>query len=102
MSTLYPRYCGRFPGLMPFFRNGDRYTDAERQWEVTIFQRADAPPVVSDLVLAADSPLLIEWSDAAPEDVIEGSTATLRLVSPGDRTFAGLYSVDPLDVCGAG
>ncbi len=33
MPTLYPRYKGHFNGLMPFYRNGDHYTSAERLWE---------------------------------------------------------------------
>ncbi len=33
MPTLYPRYSGRFYGLMPFYRSGDHYTSAERLWE---------------------------------------------------------------------
>jgi hypothetical protein len=98
MSTLYPRYSGRFYGLMPFYRNGDHYTSAERLWEVTIYQMADAPFAVADLMFAADSPLSIEWGDTDPTEVVEGSTATLRLISPGDRTFADLYTVDPLGV----
>jgi hypothetical protein len=98
MSTLYPRYSGRFYGLMPFYRNGDHYTSAERLWEVTIYQMADAPFDVADLMFAADSPLSIEWGDTDPTEVVEGSTATLRLISPGDRTFADLYTVDPLGV----
>ncbi|MCM1518970.1 MAG: hypothetical protein NC117_10040 [Pseudoflavonifractor sp.] len=98
MSTLYPRYSGRFNGLMPFFRNGDRYTSAERLWEVAIYQMADAPFAVADLMFAADAPLTIEWGDTDPTEAVEGSTATLRLISPGDRTFADLYTVDPLGV----
>ncbi len=98
MPTLYPRYSGRFYGLMPFYRNGDHYTSAERLWEVTIYQMADTPFAVADLMFAADSPLSIEWGDTDPTEVVEGSTATLRLISPGDRTFADLYTVDPLGV----
>ncbi|MCM1028447.1 MAG: hypothetical protein NC342_02335 [Pseudoflavonifractor sp.] len=46
----------------------------------------------------ADTPLSMEWSEVAPEDVVEGSTATLRLISPGDRTFTDLYAIDPLSI----
>lgn len=98
MSTLFPRYNGRFYGLIPLYRNGDRVITAETLWEVTVLQKADEPWECADLVLDADTPLLLEWDDVRPEDVIEGSTATLRLISPGDRTFADLYTVDPLGV----
>jgi len=97
MSTLYPRYSGRFYGLIPLQRNGDRVMTTETLWEVTICQQADEPWGASDLGLDADTPLLIEWDDVRPEDVIEGSTATLRLISPGDRTFADLAAMERRD-----
>lgn len=96
---LFPRYYGRFFGLMPFVKAENEHEELpERLWEVTIFQTADESWEVTDLTLAADTPLTIEWDGAAPEDVIEGSTATLRVISPGDRTFTDLYTVDPLGV----
>lgn len=53
-----------------------------------------------------DEPLLIEWEKRAKEEVIQGSSATLKLISPGDRTYVDLYSVKPcavrLDVYRAG
>ena len=98
MSSLYPRYSGRFHGLIPLYSNGDRVMTTETLWTVTVLQKADEPWEVADLVLDTDCPLLLEWDDVRPEDVIEGSTATLRLISPGDRTFADLYTVDPLGV----
>lgn len=98
MAMLYPRYYGRFRGLMSIYKIGDGYTTAERLWEVTIYQLADGPFEVEDLIFSAESPLQMEWSEVAPEDVIEGSTATLRLISPSDRKFTDLYAINPLSV----
>lgn len=97
MTSLFSRYSGRFYGLIPLYRNGDRVMTTETLWTVTILQQADEPWEVADLVLYADTPLLIEWDDVRPEAVIEGSTATLRLISPGDCTFADLAAMERRD-----
>ena len=63
---------------------------------VTIMQELDAAPVeVGELCFPGSEPLLIEWVETSKEDVLCGSTATLRVLSPGDRTFAGLYTITP-------
>lgn len=64
-------------------------------WRAEILQEADAPfPVVGRLSFPADEPLVIEWDDTGKEEVICASTATLRIISPGDRTYEDLYSID--------
>lgn len=86
-------------GQIPFYRQGDNHATVDRRWDLTISQESSAPwPSSPTLQLDADSPLTFEWDDAKPQDVIEGSTATLRLVSPSDRFFADLYTIDPLGV----
>jgi len=47
---------------------------------------------LGELRFPYDEPLLVEWQDTAKEEVIQGSTATLRLLSPGDRSYVGLYT----------
>ncbi|MDE6498101.1 MAG: hypothetical protein K2L21_05520 [Muribaculaceae bacterium] len=65
-------------------------------WRVEIFQEAEqAWPAVGSLTFEADEALVIEWEQAAKDDVVCGSTATLRIESPGDRTYQDLYTVAP-------
>lgn len=42
-----------------------------------------------------NEPLIIEWPVQGKEASVLGSTATLKIVSPGDRTFIDLYTVRP-------
>lgn len=76
-------------------------------WRVEIHEDSEtAFSTVGELSFPYDEPLLIEWEKRAKEDVIQGSSATLKLISPGDRTYVDLYSVKPcavrLDVYRAG
>lgn len=50
---------------------------------------------VEELTLPARRPLEIEWKETGKEEVLCGSTATLRIESPGDRTYTNLYTVRP-------
>lgn len=106
---MYKRYAGEFAG-----------TDGT-VWRAEIWQEAaagspgsegaQAPAssqegTIGELSFPYDEPLLIEWEKRAKEEVIQGSSATLKLISPGDRTYVDLYSVKPcavrLDVYRAG
>jgi hypothetical protein len=49
---------------------------------------------VAALSFPAEEPLVIEWGERSKEEVTCGSTATLTLLSPGDRTYLGLYTVE--------
>ena len=75
-------------------------------WTAVIYQESDAPFVVGDLTFEAEEPLVVEWERKDKEEVLCGSTCTLRIESPGDRTYIGLYTVTPgnirLDVLRAG
>lgn len=65
-------------------------------WRCEILQEADLPfDEVGELEFPADEPLVIDWPERAKEDPLCGSTATLTLISPGDRTYADLYTVKP-------
>jgi len=55
----------------------------------------DGNSTVYDLRFPAEEPLVIEWSDMSKQETILGSMATLRILSPGDRTYIGLYTTVP-------
>lgn len=79
----YLRYTGEF-----LSRNGIT-------WRVDIMQEADTPfETVGYLTFPADSPLVIEWQREDKETVILGSNATLKIISPGDRTYEDLYTIE--------
>lgn len=64
-------------------------------WRAEILQEADtAFETVGSLEFDADQPLVIEWGNKSKEEVICGATATLKIISPGDRTYEDLYSID--------
>ena len=46
----------------------------------------------AELMLRGSEPLVIEWEDKDKEETICSSSATLGLLSPGDRTYTGLYT----------
>lgn len=70
-------------------------------WRVEIWRRLTAGVTVPrvDELDFSDTPLEIEWGDTAKEEVIAGSSATLHIISPGDRTYTGLYTIPAGDVC---
>lgn len=65
-------------------------------WTVRILQEADSPfGTIGELTFPGTSPLTIEWSDKSKEEPVCGSSATLTLVSPGDRSYLDLYTIAP-------
>ena len=79
----YLRYMGEFLSV------------AGTVWRAEIMQEADAAfDTVGVLEFDADQPLVIEWLNKSKEEVICGSEATLKIISPGDRTYEDLYSID--------
>ena len=86
---------------------GEFLSKAGIVWRCEILQEADAPfGEVGELEFPADEPLVIEWPEKGKEEPLCGSTATLTVISPGDRTYADLYTVKPgtirLDILRAG
>lgn len=82
--ALYKRYEGEF-----LSRRGVI-------WRTEIWQEAEGQfPIVGELRFPADKPLVIEWAHTDKEEVICGSTASLTIVSPGDRTYEDLYTIQP-------
>lgn len=79
----YLRYAGEF------------LSHAGITWRVEILQEAGQPfASVGALTFEADEPLLIEWKKTDKEEVLCGSTATIRVESPGDRTYEDLYAIE--------
>lgn len=68
------------------------------EWTIEIRQEAsEAPARVGTVEFAGrdDEPIVIEWEEKGKEECICGSSATVKLLSPGDRTYAGLYTDKP-------
>lgn len=64
-------------------------------WRCELLQEADAAfDTIGVLEFDASTPLSIEYGSKDKEEVICGSTATIRIISPGDRTYEDLYTID--------
>lgn len=75
---------------------GEFLSRASVRWRVEIWQQAEeAFAHVGELTFPADSPLTIEWPQTPKEDVICSAVATLKIESPGDRTYEDLYTIAP-------
>lgn len=80
--AMYKRYQGEFLSVSGV------------TWRAEIWQEADrAFSSVGALEFDADEPLTIEWSRKAKEEVLCGSSATLKIISPDDRTYEDLYTI---------
>ena len=82
--ALYKRYEGEFLSRRGVIWRTEIWKEAEGQF-----------PIVGELRFPADKPLVIEWAHTDKEEVICGSTASLTIVSPGDRTYEDLYTIQP-------
>ena len=75
---------------------GHFYSRTNNKWEAVIWcDQETAPTEVGVLEFSGEEPLVIEWEDIKKEDVICSSSATLVLISPGDRTYEDLYTIKP-------
>lgn len=64
-------------------------------WTVEITEERETPPSsVGELTFPGEEPLVIEWPETGKEEVLCGSSATLKVLSPGDRTYTGLYTIE--------
>lgn len=74
---------------------GEFLSRAGITWRVEILQDASAPfGSVGQLNFEAEEALVIDWKHTDKEAVICGSEATLKLESPGDRTYEDLYTIE--------
>ena len=80
--------------------SGEFLSQAGHVWRVDIWQMVedDAVVEVGDLNFPADEPVVIEWPRKEFEEPICGSSATIRIESPGDRTYVNLYTVTPGEI----
>lgn len=76
--------------------SGEFLSVAGIRWRVEILLDSSAD-VVGELEFDAE-PLTIEWGEESKEVPVCGSTATVNIVSPGDRSYVGLYTEDPTGV----
>ncbi len=74
---------------------GEFLSHAGVVWRVEILQEAEqALPAVGSLTFEAEEALLMEWEEKSKEEVIQGCMATVKLESPGDRTYEDLYTIE--------
>ena len=77
---------------------GEFYSYSGVKWRAEIWQ--ESPTEFSSIgILEFDvSPLSIEWQRTDKEEVICSSSATLKIISPGDRSYIDLYTIAPCDI----
>ena len=62
---------------------------------VEIWQDADVPyPAVAELRFPAETPLVFEWAETDKLEPVQGSAATLEIVSKVNRQYKDLYTVE--------
>lgn len=89
---MYLAYFGEF-----LDRQGESWRiEIRRTW--TGEGDAPADTEAKELVFSADSPLVLEWTATEKYEPVQGSSATLRVVSETDREFIGLYTVKTASV----
>lgn len=74
---------------------GDFLSRKGVHWRCEILQESDEVFAVGELTFPADEPLLIEYEETSLDKPICPSKATLTIESPGDRTYADLYTIKP-------
>lgn len=81
--------------MMNLRYRGEFLSRAGITWRAEILQESDSPfETVGVLEFDAENAIEIDWKTASKEDVICGSSATLNIISPGDRTYEDLYSIE--------
>lgn len=74
---------------------GEFFSIAGVLWRVEIWQDAEVPyPAVAELRFPAESPLVFEWTETDKLEPVQGSGATLQIVSKVDRQYKDLYAVE--------
>lgn len=69
------------------------YDIQDNKWLIRIFRGTPSSTSLPfPCELAADDALVIEWKKLKPDESVRGSSATVTVVSPFDRTFVGLYT----------
>ncbi len=77
----YIRYSGSF------------LSRASVVWRVDILIESDKVPTeIGELTFPADEAVTIQWDSRDKEEVISSSSATVKVISPSDRAYEGLYT----------
>lgn len=67
-------------------------------WRVEIWRKSELEQAVRELSFPGEEPLVIEWDAFKPEEPLQGSQATLKVVSLRDREFIDLYCTGGADI----
>ena len=85
-------YKGDFAGYDSMARQGDA-------WSVEIWRiGGEAPAEVGELTFDGDAPAEISHENRAKHEPVCGSSCTLQIISPSDRTYIGLYTIEAATV----
>src|SRR5574344_16778 len=74
--------------------SGEFLSRAGITWRAEILQESDSPFETVGVLDFDVEPLNIEWKREDKENVICGSSATLQIISPSDRTYEDLYTIE--------
>ena len=74
--------------------SGEFLSRTEVVWKVNILQEAEEDFERVGVLDFDVEPLNIEWKREDKENVICGSSATLQIISPSDRTYEDLYTIE--------
>ena len=80
---------------------GEFLSRADVAWRVDIWQmlpQGQSFASIGELTFPAEEPVVIEWDERGKEEVVCGSSATVTIESPGDRTYADLYTEVPGEI----
>lgn len=76
----------------------DAWTGACTLWRAEIWHYYETEPeeAVAPGVLTfdGDEPIVIDWEEKAKEEPVVGSTCTLNIISPGDRSYVDMYTIE--------
>lgn len=73
--------------------SGDFSSRKGISWRVDILQEGWTGSAET-LDFPDDDPLVIEWAEKEKHEPLQGSAATLKIISPSDRKYADLYSIE--------
>lgn len=81
--------------MMPIY-SGEFANRKGEQFKVVILKESSiTSSIIGELTFPDEEPVIIEWNESSKENVISGSTATIKIISPGDRTYENLYTIVP-------
>lgn len=74
---------------------GSMYSREGVIYTAEIMELTDEAPTVEELRFPGDEPIVIDREEKGKEEPIQGSICTLKVISPGDRTYENLYTITP-------